>query len=140
MNLGEDAVVHDNPLGANMHDNPLGHSSMLSSPASSSRASPRPARLLLPGGSAELPSSPLVSFGCIQWFWVHLLCRYLCVTTSLLEEKLLLTSHAIAGCGRLETIKCAAYSARYNCCKCMSKGIAVQLLQAQAASPASAIP
>ena len=62
MELGEDAVVHDNPLGAAMHDNPLGQSSMLSSPASSPGVSPRPARLLLPGGSDELPSSPLVSF------------------------------------------------------------------------------
>ena len=69
MNLGEGAVVHDNPLGAAMHDNPLGQ---LSSAASSPSASPRPAHVLLPGGSVEPPTSPLVSpfvtvLMCIQW-------------------------------------------------------------------------
>lgn len=61
LNLGEGAVVHDNPLGAAMHDNPLGQLSAFSSAATSPDASPRPTRVLLPGGSAELPSSPLVS-------------------------------------------------------------------------------
>lgn len=76
MELGDNAVVHDNPLGAAMRDNPLGLSSMLSSPASSPGASPRPARLLLPGGSAELPSSPLVSLATAQ------LLRLPCTTQS----------------------------------------------------------
>lgn len=56
MDLGEGAVLHDNPLGGAWHDNPLGGSA-LSSPS----ATPRPPRLILPEEAAtEIAPSPLV--------------------------------------------------------------------------------
>ncbi|KAL3144166.1 hypothetical protein ABBQ32_003950 [Trebouxia sp. C0010 RCD-2024] len=62
MDLGDGAVVHDNPLGTATHDNPLVQLSALSGAAPSPRpcASPRPPHILLPGGSTELPSLPLI--------------------------------------------------------------------------------
>ena len=56
LDLGEGAVLHDNPLGGTWHDNPLQGSAM-----STPRDSPRPPRLLLPGeATAEVVPVPLV--------------------------------------------------------------------------------
>ena len=56
LDLGEGAVLHDNPLGGTWHDNPLVGSAM-----STPRDSPRPPRLLLPDeGTTEVVSAPLV--------------------------------------------------------------------------------
>ncbi len=56
LDLGEGAVLHDNPLGGTWHDNPLQGSAM-----STPRDSPRPPRLLLPGeATTEVVPAPLV--------------------------------------------------------------------------------
>ena len=47
LDLGDGAVLHDNPLGGTWHDNPLMGSAM-----STPRDSPRPPRLVLPGDAA----------------------------------------------------------------------------------------
>ena len=61
-NVGEDVVLHDNPLGGAWHDNPLGGST-LSSATASPMATPRPPRLLLPGNAATATApSSLVRF------------------------------------------------------------------------------
>ena len=56
LDLGEGAVLHDNPLGGTWHNNPL-VGSVMSTP----RDSPRPPRLLLPGeATTEVVPVPLV--------------------------------------------------------------------------------
>lgn len=47
LDLGDGAVLHDNPLGGTWHDNPL-----MGSAVSTPRDSPRPPRLILPGDTA----------------------------------------------------------------------------------------
>ena len=83
LDLGNGAVLHDNPLGGTWHDNPLMGSAM-----STPRDSPRPPRLILPGDAAAGRAPSALVRACVCPSTVPLVIFWLMCTSAAAQTQL----------------------------------------------------